>query len=148
LDFILWFLSLVCMRFGAVRLRKTVQIWYYLATRPGFACVQCWNYRVSLIYYKCYIYINLPLKPLYRLKKPYQNPLGSFKDLGVHRDRQRDATLFYITYMIGFQMVFIIRHGRGVIPIKKHHVIPFLINLTRWWKKQTSLEDCGNTKVK
>jgi hypothetical protein len=31
------------------------------------------------------------------LKKPYQNPLGSFKDLNIHRDRQREATLLWYT---------------------------------------------------
>jgi hypothetical protein len=28
---------------------------------------------------------------------PHQNPLSSFKDLSIHRDRQREATLFYTT---------------------------------------------------
>jgi hypothetical protein len=27
--------------------------------------------------------------------EPHQNPLCSFKDLSIHRDRQREATLFY-----------------------------------------------------
>jgi hypothetical protein len=45
-----------------------------------------------------YIHINLPLKTLYLLKKMHQNPLGSFKDLSVHRDRQRKATWFYTTF--------------------------------------------------
>jgi hypothetical protein len=42
-----------------------------------------------------YIPINLPLESLYHLKKLHQNPLGSFNDLSIHKDRQRKATLFY-----------------------------------------------------
>jgi hypothetical protein len=41
------------------------------------------------------ININLTLKSFYLLKKSHQNPLGSFKDLSIHRDRQRGATLIY-----------------------------------------------------
>jgi hypothetical protein len=67
-----------------------------LATRPGVARVQCWYLSVSRLYYACYIHINLSLESLYLWKKPHQNPLGTFKDLSVHRDRQREATLFYI----------------------------------------------------
>jgi hypothetical protein len=46
-------------------------------------------------YDECYIHKNLPIEPHYLLKKPHQNPLGSFKDLSIHRDRQLEATLFY-----------------------------------------------------
>jgi hypothetical protein len=31
----------------------------------------------------------------YLLKKSHQNPLGSYKDLSIHRDRQQEETLFY-----------------------------------------------------
>jgi hypothetical protein len=36
------------------------------------------------------------LEALYLLKKPHLYPFGSFKDLSIHRDRQQEATLFYI----------------------------------------------------
>jgi hypothetical protein len=45
--------------------------------------------NASLLYYAYYIHKNC------LLKKPDQNPLGSFKDLSTHRDRQWEATLFY-----------------------------------------------------
>jgi hypothetical protein len=35
---------------------------------------------------------------MYLIKKPHQNPLCSFKDLSILRDRQREATLFYNDY--------------------------------------------------
>jgi hypothetical protein len=38
---------------------------------------------------------NLPLKSLYLFKEQQQCPLGSFDDLSIHRDRQREAILFY-----------------------------------------------------
>jgi hypothetical protein len=36
---------------------------------------------------------NQQMQP--RWKKPHLSPLGSFKDLNRHRDRQREAALFY-----------------------------------------------------
>jgi hypothetical protein len=38
------------------------------------------------------------LKNLYQnpLDSLYQNPLDSYKDLSIHRDRQREVTLFYM----------------------------------------------------
>jgi hypothetical protein len=36
----------------------------------------------------------IPLE-LFYLLKPHQNPLGTFKDLSIHEDRQQAATLFY-----------------------------------------------------
>jgi hypothetical protein len=53
-----------------------------------------------MAYIACYIYINLPLELLYPLRKPQQNLLGSFKDLIIHRDRQREATLFFTMFII------------------------------------------------
>jgi hypothetical protein len=50
---------------------------------------------VSKLYYACHRHINLPLESLYLLKKPHQNPSGSYKDLSIHMARQREATLFY-----------------------------------------------------
>jgi hypothetical protein len=38
---------------------------------------------------------TLPFESLYLLKRPHHNPLGSLKDLSIHRDRQREATLLY-----------------------------------------------------
>jgi hypothetical protein len=39
-----------------------------------------------------YIHINLSLESLYLLKKKlYQNLLGTYKDLSIYRDRQREA---------------------------------------------------------
>jgi hypothetical protein len=54
-----------------------------------------WYYKVSILYCACYIYRNLPLESLYLLKKLHKNPLGSFKDLCIHKNRQLEATLFY-----------------------------------------------------
>jgi hypothetical protein len=65
-----------------------------IATRPGFTRAQCWYYSVSLLYYVCYIHINLSLESLYLLKKPHQNQLRSFKNLSRYSDRRREATLF------------------------------------------------------
>lgn len=50
---------------------------------------------ISLLYYAFYIHINRPLESLYLLKEPHQNSLGSCKDLSIHMDRQREATLIY-----------------------------------------------------
>jgi hypothetical protein len=52
-----------------------------------------------LIYYAFNTRINILRGSL--LKKIASYPLGSFKDISVHRDRQREATLFY-TMMIQF----------------------------------------------
>jgi hypothetical protein len=54
-----------------------------LPTRPGFAQVQ--RTKVFLYYITHVIHMNLTLEPHYLLKKPHQNPLGSFKDLSIHR---------------------------------------------------------------
>jgi hypothetical protein len=70
-----------------------------LATRPGFARVQCWYQSVFLLYYACYKHINLLSEPLYLFKKTAFNPLGNFKDISIRKDRQWEATLFY-TVMI------------------------------------------------
>jgi hypothetical protein len=32
------------------------------------------------------------------IKNTHQNPLGSFKDLSVNRDRQREPTMFILCY--------------------------------------------------
>jgi hypothetical protein len=40
-------------------------------------------------------YIYLPLGSVYPFKKPYRNPMGSFKDPSIHRNKQRKVTLFY-----------------------------------------------------
>jgi hypothetical protein len=37
---------------------------------------------------------------IYIKNKLNQNPLGSFKDLSLHRDRQREATLFYTMLLL------------------------------------------------
>ena len=42
-----------------------------------------------------FVHIKLPLKTFYLLKEPHQNPMRSFKDLSIHRDRQQNATFFY-----------------------------------------------------
>ena len=45
------------------------------------------------------IHKNLPLESVYLLKKLYQNPWRSFKDLSIHRDIGTEkATLFYTMY--------------------------------------------------
>jgi hypothetical protein len=36
----------------------------------------------------------------YYFARTHQNPLGSIKDLSIHRDRQREATLFYIKLVL------------------------------------------------
>jgi hypothetical protein len=64
-----------------------------LETRPGFTWVQCWYSSVSLLYYPCYIHINLPLESLYLLKTASKS--NSLKYVSIHRDSQREATLFY-----------------------------------------------------
>jgi hypothetical protein len=46
----------------------------------------------------CIAHINFSLESLYPLKKPHQNPLGSFEDLCLHRDRQRVTTCFILSY--------------------------------------------------
>jgi hypothetical protein len=51
--------------------------------------------KVFVYYIMRVILINLLLESFYPLKKPNQNLLGSFKDLSIHRDRQRGATLLY-----------------------------------------------------
>jgi hypothetical protein len=43
---------------------------------------------------------------LVSIKKPQQNPLGTFEDLSIHRDRQWKATLFY-TYC--FMMIYLLK---------------------------------------
>jgi hypothetical protein len=48
----------------------------------------------SLQYY--FLYSHKPYhESLHSSKKPHQNTLNSFKDLSIHRDRQREAALFY-----------------------------------------------------
>jgi hypothetical protein len=39
--------------------------------------------------------LELELDIVCQLKKSLQNPLCSLKDLSIHKDRQREATLFY-----------------------------------------------------
>jgi hypothetical protein len=46
---------------------------------------------ILYILYTC----KSPLESLYVFKKSHQNPLGSFIDLSIHRDRQREVSLFY-----------------------------------------------------
>jgi hypothetical protein len=62
---------------------------------------RCYSFTLSWtpdetigINYACYKHINLLLESLYK-RKPHQNPLGTFIDLSIHTDRQREATLFY-----------------------------------------------------
>jgi hypothetical protein len=64
---------------------------------PGFARMHCWYWCVSLL---CYTYKPFSWIAL-SVKKPHQNPLGRFKDLSIHRDRQREVTLFYTMYDTG-----------------------------------------------
>ena len=61
-----------------------------LAFVHSFACAK-FGVKIDV-----FIHVNLPLESLHLLKKPHQNPLRDFKDLSIHRDRQRKAeTLFY-----------------------------------------------------
>jgi hypothetical protein len=64
---------------------------------PRLRTVSMLILSISLQYYAYYVSINLPLDSLYLFKKTHQNPFGSL-DLSIHRDRQREATLFY-TYI-------------------------------------------------
>jgi hypothetical protein len=51
-----------------------------------------------LLYCACCIlvHVNHFLELLYQFKKnTHQNPLGNFKGLSIHRDRQREATMLY-----------------------------------------------------
>jgi hypothetical protein len=41
---------------------------------------------------------NLRFESIYLLKKQRQNPMGSFKDLSIHRDRQRKRLCFILYY--------------------------------------------------
>jgi hypothetical protein len=54
------------------------------ATHPIFAQIQCWFKRVFLLYYVCYVHVNLLLKLLIK-NKPHQNPLV-FKDVNIGTD--------------------------------------------------------------
>jgi hypothetical protein len=52
--------------------------------------------KVFLYYIMQIIYIEtVPLNHAAYEKKSHENPLGSFKDLSIHRDRQREVTLLY-----------------------------------------------------
>jgi hypothetical protein len=53
------------------------------------------NTTRDILYYTQYIHINFPVESLYLLKNSHHNPLGSFKDVGVHKDRQPEATFLY-----------------------------------------------------
>jgi hypothetical protein len=62
----------------------------------------CFSFSQSLalllnfpLYYACYIHKTFLLNHFYLFKQPHRDPLGSFKDLSIHRDRQRQGTLFY-----------------------------------------------------
>jgi hypothetical protein len=50
--------------------------------------------KCTLLFYTCYMHINLLLESLY-YKKAHQIQLNRFKYLSIHRDRQRKTTLFY-----------------------------------------------------
>jgi hypothetical protein len=54
------------------------------------------------------IHINLPFESLYLLKKPHHNPLGNFKDLSIHMDRRREATLLY-TMLFTYHLYIILK---------------------------------------
>ena len=60
----------------------TVSKYYYITKSTILDTSKIIN--VSLLYYACIIY----------LKYPHLNPLHSFKDLSIHRDRQREV-MFY-----------------------------------------------------
>jgi hypothetical protein len=45
-----------------------------------------------------YIYINWPLELLYLLKKPHQNPIGSVKDLSMHRGSEKQLGFICFDY--------------------------------------------------
>ena len=49
-----------------------------------------------------YMYINLLLETLYLLKKTYQNPFRSFKDLSIHRVKkaERSAESDFVLYYV------------------------------------------------
>jgi hypothetical protein len=65
---------------------------YLLVTRPASHGYNADN-NVFLCYVMHVLYIfNLPIESLYLLKNC---PLRSFKDISIHRDRQREATLLY-----------------------------------------------------
>jgi hypothetical protein len=77
---------------------RAAQLYIYIYIYIGIQLTRFFEIKiisVSLVYYACYIHINLSLESLYQLKKSHQNPLLNFKDLNMHRDRQREATLFY-----------------------------------------------------
>jgi hypothetical protein len=65
---------------------------------PSFARVQRWFLSVSLLYYVCYILINLPIESLYLLKNLHQNPLCSFKDLSIHKADSGKRLGFILCY--------------------------------------------------
>lgn len=48
---------------------------------------------VPVLYYACIIYT---FESIYLLTKTHKNSLRSFKRQSIHRDRQMEATLFYI----------------------------------------------------
>jgi hypothetical protein len=56
-------------------------------------------YELRHSYTKCAIYTFL-LNHLIYLKKLHQNPLSSFKDLSIRRDRQQKATLIYTMLLL------------------------------------------------
>jgi hypothetical protein len=73
----------------------------YTSDPPRLRTVAMLGY-VMQIYYRISSYVihikTFLLNHSTYLKKPDQNPLGRFKDLSIHRDRQREAPLFY-TYI-------------------------------------------------
>jgi hypothetical protein len=58
------------------------------------------------------IHMNLTVKSLYLLKNLHQNPLRSFKDLSIQRERQRKATSFYYVMAIP-KTALSAREGKG-----------------------------------
>jgi hypothetical protein len=70
---------------------------------------------VSLLYYACYIHINLLLDSLYLLKNQQENPLGSFKDLSINKDRQQSATLFYTIEINKYHFVDRVNNFKNVV---------------------------------
>jgi hypothetical protein len=47
------------------------------------------------------MHLNLPIELLYLSKKPHQNPLGSFKDLNIHRESgQTVGSDFAFNYVV------------------------------------------------
>jgi hypothetical protein len=69
-------------------------------TRPASASQGCelTLQYFSIILLMLYTYKPFSLITLSILKNPHVNPLGSFKDLSIHRDGQREATfvLYYV----------------------------------------------------